>query len=61
MPTHTSTIEVSPEAMKRGAQEESYAKLLQRWRSGAIDDAQWEHMQQLDPVFRSWLHKLGAQ
>jgi hypothetical protein len=61
MPTHIETIEVSPEAAQRGAQEESYATLLRLWRSGAIDDAQWLHMQQMDPAFRSWLHKMGAQ
>ena len=61
MPNHVCTIEVSQEDMDRGAREESYAKLLMRWRAGEIDDSQWQNMRQLDPEFRSWLHKMGAQ
>lgn len=56
---HINTIEVSEEDMKRGAREDSYARLLQEWRDGKIDDAQWERMRKADPDFRVWLFKMG--
>lgn len=57
MPNHISTIELTPEQVKRGQREHQFALWLAEYRSGDMPEAEWQVLLQWEK-FMSWFRKL---
>ena len=58
-PPHTSTIELTPEQMKRGQREHQFAQWMAEYRAETLTEDEWQVLLQWDK-FSSWLMGLGG-
>ena len=48
MPTHESTIELTPEQVKRGQREHQFSLWVAEYRSGEMSEGEWQVLLQWD-------------
>jgi len=58
-PSHVDTIELTPDQLASGLNEEEYRGRLRDWKSGTTSDSDWDQMRSTDKAFDRWLWRQG--